>query len=250
MKQNKVVCLDFDGTIVDSVDECYKLSLKTLNEMGEDLEENAETKRKFENSRPYAKKGQDFYPILKLIKNREKIAERDPATIRAEVKSYNRDNLERSLRFEKKFYQLRKNYQEKNPDSWFQLHSLFPINLEKILEEFNVFIATAKDQESVKLLLNHFNFGLEENKILAREFSVDKREQLAAVKGRAGVELSEIVLVDDLLQQLESVSDLDVKLILAGWGYNTEAQRQKARKRGIKVVESPEDLYPFLQHEG
>jgi len=247
MESEKVVCLDFDGTIVESVNECYLISLEALKEMDEKLENNKKNKRKFEDSRPYANKGQDFYPLLKLIERDEQIAGRDLAAIRDKLESYNERNLERSLLFEKKFYQIRDKYQQQNLQEWVNLHSLFPVHLKKIMADFNVFITTTKDEKSVKLLLDHFGFNLEESKILGRETTTDKRQQMAAVKDRADVNYKQIAFTDDLLQQLKVVSELGVKRLLASWGYNTKAQRQEANERGIKVVEKPQDLYPLLK---
>jgi len=82
---------------------------------------------------------------------------------------------------------------------------------------------------------------------LAREFSSDKSKQLTEVQDRTGVDYSNMVLVDDLLQQLENVAELNVGLTLAGWGYNTEKQVQEARNQDIKVIKSPEDLYSSLK---
>jgi len=61
------------------------------------------------------------------------------------------------------------------------------------------------------------------------------------------VKFEEIYFIDDQVSHLIQTRPLGVKVILAGWSYATDIQKEEARKQKIPVIEGEEDFYPIVR---
>ncbi|MCG2820979.1 MAG: hypothetical protein L6371_03730, partial [Candidatus Atribacteria bacterium] len=62
------------------------------------------------------------------------------------------------------------------------------------------------------------------------------------------VKFEEIYFVDDQVNHLIQTRLLGVKVLLAGWSYATEAQKEEAQKQDILVIEREEDFYIIIKN--
>jgi FMN phosphatase YigB (HAD superfamily) len=62
------------------------------------------------------------------------------------------------------------------------------------------------------------------------------------------VKFGEIYFVDDQVNHLIQTSALGVKVLLAGWSYATDIQKEEARKQNIPIIEREEDFYPIVEN--
>jgi hypothetical protein len=54
--------------------------------------------------------------------------------------------------------------------------------------------------------------------------------------------------VDDQVSHLIQTRPLGVKVILAGWSYATDIQKEEARKQNIQIIEREKDFYPIVKN--
>lgn len=234
-KAAKVIALDFDGVVADTENECYVISIPAFRRMGEKIEDNKHVRREFRKGRPYVKHADCYYTVLKILQD----PKANFGSISLEEFSKERDkNKKKGEEFHKLFYVERAKLQ-KSMKKWIKLNPPFeePAQaVKRLTKSFPIVIVTSKDKLSTKLLLESYGLHAEDDNILPKEFSMDKRDHMKFIADKFGVSLNDIVFVEDNLEQLLRVKELGVKLVLVDWGYNTSEQRKDAKKQGVKVV--------------
>lgn len=228
-----ILALDFDGVVWDSVGECYHMARRAVRSLwGEDP---PECERAFRSGRWLVRCGGDFLTLLDL-------AATDPAgdltgfSKTEFVRRYSSDP--RTDAFEKEFYRQRQQAREHEPQAWMAMQSAYPEFLSEISGLQAAFqelvVCTTKDEASARLLLE--TVGLRNLSIWGKEHGLDKGEQMRDLLHQRGLEASQVCFLDDLLDNLEQVQPTGARLFLADWGYNTPAEQEEARRRGIPVV--------------
>jgi len=110
------------------------------------------------------------------------------------------------------------------------------------MDKIEVVIATTRDRASVSAILEKQGIIISSPKIISREFSIDKREQMKFIAREFGVSFEEIFFTDDILGHLKLVASLGVNVVLASWGYSNRQQLSEAREEGIPVLKAPRDI--------
>jgi phosphoglycolate phosphatase-like HAD superfamily hydrolase len=140
--------------------------------------------------------------------------------------------------FVRAFYQHRTRMRDNDFAAWMALQRPFPgvaEEIERLRREVSaVTIATTKDAPSARRLLE--SIGISGVPIFGREVSLDKADHMRAMAAQYQVGTKDIVFVDDLLENLLPLRELGVRLVLAGWGYNTSAERARAAAVGVAVA--------------
>ena len=54
--------------------------------------------------------------------------------------------------------------------------------------------------------------------------------------------------MDDQVSHLIQTRSLGIKVILAGWSYATDIQKEEAREQNIPLIEREEDFYPVIKN--
>src|SRR3989338_114774 len=72
-----------------------------------------------------------------------------------------------------------------------------------------------------------------------------KQKGLEAIAWKVDTPLSELAFVDDSWMNLRECSG--AKLVLAGWGYATDANKEEARQAGVSIASTPEELGDVLE---
>jgi len=253
MDTKKIVALDFDGVVSDSVYECYVMAMRAFKDLGGKLTESSEIEKEFKKARPLVKVAEDYYVILKMIEENPKI---DFDSITSEKFSAEKGKHKQKFEeFNKKFYQNRSEMQKKDEKGWYKLLKEMPgvaKETKKIMKKKKVVIATTRDRDSTAKLLKNYGIEIAPEDIVSKEVFPDKRDQLRLISVKYDVPIKNIVLVDDLLDQVKSVKGIGAKAAMADWGYSTPTQRKEAEEEGIPVIQKEDfskQVMQILQNE-
>lgn len=236
MLKDYIAAFDFDGVLWNSVDECFFLGSEVFREMGEELPgDYGSLRKKFREGRFLAKTGDDFYITLKMMQNNPLI-EFENVTYE-KYYSY-RESYSTGMKvFAGNFYALRKKMQQEDPEKWLSLQGPFEGILQQlplIQESFrDLVICSTKDRESIRLLL--FRHGLEFS-IFGREDSTHKSEQIKALSEKMETPTEKIIFIDDLVENLNHVTEMGCIGVLAAWGYNNPKVREEARENNFFLL--------------
>jgi len=249
----RALALDFDGVISDSAAEAFAVGLVTYQSLCpvEGWEALAERAREmtrtellaeplyqaFVEGMPLGNRAEDFGVVLRAIEQGVEL--RDQA---AYDRVYAAVGAEFRHEYHARFYGFRAAYRAESPEQWCGLMGPYAPFLEILRAHAgraDFAIATAKDRDSVDLLLDAYGVAdlFPPDLILDKETGPDKRAHVRALADRIGLEPGEITFIDDKVNHLESVSKLGARCALAGWGYNGERERRLARARGHLVLD-------------
>lgn len=230
----RVLALDFDGVIWDSVGECFVMARRVYTEMYglpcSDLE------APFRRGRWLARTGGDFLLILRL-------AMADPEGDlthfpKVEFEKLQHDKAAETAAFAKEFYALRDKTRDENWSEWLSFQQPYPLLLQQFDELRKIFdpivVCTTKDTRSAQALLASAGLELP---IYGKELALHKGEQIKALCQQHGVQHRQIFFIDDLVENLDQVRPSGAACGLAAWGYNTAAERQRALAEGYPVLE-------------
>jgi len=263
----KILALDFDGVIVDSVLDslfighnaylrlCGQGKKKNFGgelftfENWEEIKKHYQKEIKYYRTlRPYIRGATDYGLIQKLMEEKKFIKTQEEfdnyrETIKVDFESY-----------EKEFYQERERLQKIDYRAWFNLEPPYPKIIEgmkKLLEEgTKIVIATSNRRKAIarSFTPEYFGFNIDPEDILDKRYGEDKSEQMRQIVKLYKVKFKEIYFVDDQVSHLIQTRTLGIKVLLAGWSYATETQKEEARKQNIPLIEREEDFYPTMKH--
>lgn len=263
----KILALDFDGVIVDSVLDSLFVGHNTyLRLYGREVKKNfggelftfenwEKIKRNYQKEikyyrtlRPYIRGATDYGLIQKLMEEKKVIESQEEF-----------DNYRNSIDFdfedyEKEFYKERERLQNIDYRAWFNLEPPYPKiiqGMKKLLEEeIKIVIATSNRRKAImkSFTPEYFGFTIDPKDILDKRFGEDKSEQMRHIVKFYKVNFEDIYFVDDQVSHLIQTRPLGIKVILAGWSYATEAQKEEARKQDILVIEREEDFYIIIKN--
>ena len=263
----KILALDFDGVIVDSAWEClfvsYNAYFKVYKRKEKDFFggepftfENWENIKKrykkevehYRIMRPYIRGANDYGLIIKLIEEK-KIIENQK-----EFDKYRKSVDFDFEAFHQEFYKERDRIQELDFKAWFKLESAFPKitkDINKLLEEgTKIIIATSNRRRAIAQCFTpkYLGFEIKQEDILDKRFGEDKSEQMKHIVKSYNIKFEDIYFVDDQVNHLIQTRPLGVKVLLAGWSYATDIQKEEARKQNIPIIEREENFYPMVKN--
>ena len=263
----KILALDFDGVIVDSVLDslfighnaylrlCGQGKKKNFGgklftfEKWEEIKKHYQKEIKYYRTlRPYIRGATDYGLIQKLMEEKKFIKTQEEFDNYREIIKFNFES------YEKEFYQERERLQNIDYRAWFNLEPPYPKiiqGMKKLLEEeIKIVIATSNRRKAIakSFTPEYFGFTIDPKDILDKRFGEDKSEQMRQIVKLYQVKFEEIYFVDDQVNHLIQTRTLGIKVILAGWSYATEAQKEEARKQDILVIEREEDFYPLIKN--
>jgi len=263
----KILALDFDGVIVDSVMDSLFVGhnaylrlygpgekkyfggeLFTFENWEETKKQHQEEIKYYRTLRPYIRGATDYGLIQKLIEENKFVKNQEEF-----------DNYRKAVKFdfeayEQEFYKERERLQNIDYRAWFNLEPPYPKVIEgikKLLEEeTKIVIATSNSREAIARTFTpeYFGFTIEPEGILDKRYGEDKSEQMKQIVKLYNVKFEEIYFVDDQLNHLIQTRPLGVKVLLAGWSYATDIQKEEAQKQDILVIEREEDFYIIIKN--
>ncbi len=263
----KILALDFDGVIVDSVLDSLFIGHNAYLRLYDQMKKNnfggelftfenwekikshyQEEIKYYRTLRPYIRGATDYGLIQKLmeekifIKNQEEF-DNYRETVKFDFETY-----------EKEFYNERERLQNIDYRAWFNLEPPYPKIIEgmkKLLEEgTKIVIATSNRRKAIarSFTPEYFSFTIEPKDILDKRYGEDKSEQMRQIVKLYKVKVEEIYFVDDQVSHLIQTRPSGIKVFLAGWSYATEAQKKEARKQNIPIIEKEKDFYTTIKN--
>ncbi len=252
----RVIAFDFDGVLCDSSREVFVVAVDTLTAVepesgllddlsplrneafaGGDGFRSHELYTRFFDLLPLGNRAEDFGVALKAMEASKTITGQTAydAFYAGVPESW------RHL-YHRTFYETRERLRGSDLQKWLALHLPYP-QMTRALERHRgsvvPAVATAKDARSVGLLLSELGLeaAFEPRLILDKTTGVEKTVHLRELQRRTGAPFEHITFIDDKLNHLETVAGLGVRGVLAGWGFNTERERTKARGLGFDVAQ-------------
>jgi phosphoglycolate phosphatase-like HAD superfamily hydrolase len=263
----KILALDFDGVIVDSIYECIFVShnayfkicgRKEKDFFGRELftfenwhnikERNKKEIERFRIMRPYIRGANDYGLIIKLI-NEKKLIENQ--------KKFDQYRTSVDFDFEafhQEFYKERDRLQELDFKAWFNLEPPYPKivdGIKQLLERgTKIIITTSNRLKSIAPTFVHeyLGFKIKKEDILDERYGENKSEQMRQIVKLYNVKFEEIYFVDDQVNHLIQTRPLGVKVLLAGWSYATDIQKEEALKQKIPIIKREEEFYKIIKN--
>ncbi len=251
----KVLALDFDGVVCDSLREVFATALATYESMEPDsaLLARLRTRRgegrwhqidftgdpvmvAFESMMPLGNRAEDFGVSLQALDNFLELTDQG-----AYDTFYRTVDAGWKETFHRAFYDQRDVARAFDTHGWLELHAPYPAFLEVLRRragDARIALATAKDRRSAELLLAHLGVGdlFAPELVLDKETGVSKTAHLTVLRDRLDVRFEDITFVDDKLNHLVAVAPLGVRPVLAAWGFNTPREHELAAEKEYAVA--------------
>lgn len=255
-----VLALDFDGVLCDGRREYFETAWRAYTRSWPALALTAERRatlaREFSSLRPLIESGWEF-PLLvhALVAGHPVPAPDDRAMWLAVAQKLAADAGVSPETLKQQVNDVRDGWFAADPSGWIAHHDFYPGVLERIARALDegvvAAIVTTKAERFVRALLHARSEQLAKLAILGWDGPriVPKDEclrRLIATHGLAA-DGAGLWFVEDMLETLERIERatpaLDgVRLFLADWGYNTSAQRERARTTDRIGVLDPRTL--------
>ncbi|NEO40964.1 MAG: hypothetical protein F6J90_33395 [Moorea sp. SIOASIH] len=207
----EAIFLDFDGVIVDSLEEWYHIGVLAYYGIDKAIHDN-QHKELYKKNCHLLYSDADEYCLLKALDNQD-------------LKNFkkNREEVDKQEVdiYSKQFRKIRKFYQKNHLNWWCGLHSLtdYGKTLTNQKNTKNHFIITRKDMDDVLILKNHFKIQIPDLKVFDYSHSVKYGGKVDFIERFLDnhPEYNKAVLVDDKIENLCKSSK--VKCYFASWGY-------------------------------
>jgi phosphoglycolate phosphatase-like HAD superfamily hydrolase len=237
MSAARILALDFDGVICDGMAEYWQTAWRTYTQVWQldRLEPSAGVAEKFRELRPLIEVGWELPVLIRALtlgistdrmqSSWQKIRDRILA-----------DSRLSGVKVSQQLDQVRDNWIQQDPSSWLRLHQFYPGVIETLKELPNrgiqPIIITTKESRFVTQLLHEQGVEIASEFVWGKELKRSKTDSLKQILDRGTKKSPTVWFVEDRLHTLTKVAaqpELEaVKLYLAEWGYNTEAERQAA----------------------
>ncbi len=233
-----ILALDFDGVICDGLIEYFEVAWHTYCKIWSSANDTPadDLALRFYRLRPVIETGWEMPVLIKALVDEipdEKILH-EWASIAPKLLL---DGNLQAKEIAAKLDNHRDEWISTDLDGWLSLHRFYPGVVEKIKLTLDsgvrLYIVTTKEGRFVQQLLQQEGVNLPAAVIFGKEVKRPKYEILRELKQAETDQPISLWFVEDRLKTLQLVqqqADLeDVKLFLADWGYNTQAEREAAQ---------------------
>ena len=213
----RLIALDFDGVIIDSIEECFQVSKEVYYGFSQFPFDEVLYKDMFIQYRGLVGPACEYLALHKILEksliNDNSFNKNSYEQIKLEI---DQDTFDR---FEYLFFSTRTYYQKTNFPKWIELNPItnFGKNLISRKNE-DIYIITTKNRIATEALLSHYNINIE------AIYANDEIKELGS-KGRLISRLidqeqaTEAYFIDDSVSHLDTVNDDRIKCFFADWGY-------------------------------
>ncbi|MCC5610192.1 HAD family hydrolase [Nostoc sp. CHAB 5834] len=233
-----ILALDFDGVICDGLIEYFEVAWHTYCKIWSPANDTPpdDLALRFYRLRPVIETGWEMPVLIKALIDGildDKILH-EWASIAPKLLL---DDKLQAREIGAKLDKQRDEWITTDLDGWLSLHRFYPGVVEKIKLTLDsgvkLYIVTTKEGRFVQQLLQQEGVNLPAEAIIGKEVKRPKYEILRDLKQEVENKAVSLWFVEDRLKTLHLVqqqADLeDVKLFLADWGYNTQAEREAAQ---------------------
>ncbi|MEH1832007.1 MAG: HAD family hydrolase [Nostoc sp.] len=241
-----ILALDFDGVICDGLIEYFEVAWRTYCEIWSPANATPpdDLALRFYRLRPVIETGWEMPVLIKALVDGVSDDKILHEWVSIAPKFLLNDKLQ-AREIGVKLDNQRDEWITTDLDGWLSLHRFYPGVVEKIKLTLDsgvkLYIVTTKEGRFVQQLLQQQGVNLPVAAIFGKEVKRPKFEILQELIQSADNKPVSLWFVEDRLKTLHLVqqqADLeDVKLFLADWGYNTQAERETAQNdRRIQLL--------------
>ncbi|MGF1496471.1 MAG: HAD family hydrolase [Elainellaceae cyanobacterium] len=236
-----ILALDFDGVICDGLIEYFRTAWQAYCKIWtlSDQTPPDGLAERFYALRPVVETGWEMPVLLRSLQlgaTDEEILEDWQAIAHQRVETENLNAAELAAAVDG----VRDQWIQRDPDQWLSLHRFYPGIIEKLRQlltgDTQVYIISTKEGRFIQQLLGREDLSMPGDRIFGKEVKRPKDQSLRALVRQWAEDQGDaptIWFVEDRLKTLQTVQthpDLtDVRLFLADWGYNTQADRDRAQ---------------------
>ncbi|WP_036479689.1 HAD family hydrolase [Myxosarcina sp. GI1] len=233
-----ILALDFDGVILDGLEEYFATTKKTYQQIWNQHDISDEYKPLFCQLRPVIETGWEMPILLRALIlgiDRESILQDWSSIVTRIMTSEGLDKKDLAQKLDG----VRDSWIKEDLAGWLRMHRFFSgviPRLQQIIDSpTKLYIVTTKEGRFTQQLLQQQQVYLPTENIIGKESKRPKYETLRLLRDRESADNVSIWFVEDRLKALQQVtqqSDLlpITKLFLADWGYNTERDRNLVRQ--------------------
>lgn len=244
MQKKEFIVFDFDGVVCDSTDECIVTSWNAW----ETWESRSGFRRKlsdfsdaekiaFRKLRPYVRGAGEYYII------RRAQAENIELHGQADIDHYVGQWKELIDPFKNVFFDCRNKLRGENLLAWVELHPVFQEVIDVLIElnkQNRLYIATLKDGESVKLILEHHGVVIPPERMLDQSQIKSKLQALDRICETLHCNKSDVLFLDDNFTHLIEPFKAGYLVYLTNWGSALPEFAEMAKATGIASTTIPE----------
>jgi len=252
MNKKDIFVFDVDGVIVDSTDECLvvawnayiKYSHSEKKIISTTSEANKEYAEHFRSIRNYVRSMDEYLLVFKTTKN-EVTSQKKYEEILSGLNEEERD------RYGEYFFNERKVLKQLQKENWLALHHVYDGIVElfkNIHKQYNVYIVTGKDKESVMDFLVYFRIDFDSKKIYDKKIARNKLIALKEISKKENIPTNKIAFLDDNVTHLIKPMNANFDVMLAEWGYGQDEHFILAKEHSLPIV-SIKDIYKRFLNE-
>lgn len=248
--KNDYLALDFDGVIADSIEECLVVGFNAYNEFsGEgnrildlsDLPNEDITGAK--RLRNFIRSGEDYVYIQLALSECVEILNQE------DFDDFLLNNSRLKHTFFKLFYEERERLSTEHAERWIQLNPLYP-GMHEFLRRYpdreRLFIISTKKKHFINRILTGHEIDFPGKNIFHAGQDRSKNDIIQDLMEMHTLSPSHFRYVDDQVDTLIKMKYTGVKRYLAGWGYNDDKQKARARDANIPVL-TLDDFYELTK---
>jgi phosphoglycolate phosphatase-like HAD superfamily hydrolase len=238
-----VLALDFDGVLCDSARETGITGWKAAGTLWKDMSESLPPQSILDaycRARPVIEIGYEAILMMRLLKDGEEpeaLLETFPERLYETVARSDTD----TVGLKRLYGAVRDRWIQADPQDWLALSPLYPGTgevLSALALETDCYIVTTKQERFVERLLEYNGVRFAAEHIFGLDSGMKKEAMLHELMKRHPDR--RVHLVEDRLATLARVRArpelAGVKLHIACWGYNTEAERREAMSLKIHLL--------------
>ncbi len=239
----KYVVFDFDGVVCDSTNECMVTAWNAwerwnkrdgfLRSLDEFTQSEIET---FRPLRPYVRGAGEYYILMRAINSSDLFI-----SSQKDFDNFRRKWEDQLSPFKAIFFQERQKLRSEDLNSWIELHDVYSdvITVMKDLHnQGRLLIATLKDGESVRLILNKNGIDVSPKDIMDQSQISSKLEALNYFVAGKKIKKDELCFIDDNVTHLIEPNNNGYKVFLSDWGNTMREHKEMALLENMSVLET------------
>lgn len=201
-----IFVFDFDGVVCDSTDECMVTSWnawerwqdrdgfrRTVAEFSDD------ERISFRKLRPRVRGAGEYYILRRALAESLLI---DSQAAYDQLEDAWHEHLQP---FKQVFFDMRNRLRQENMDRWIELHPVYQEVVDvikRLHRQGQLYIATLKDGESVRLILEKHGLVLPADHLLDQSKIISKVQALNRIRDQVGCDKADLVFIDDNITHL------------------------------------------------
>jgi len=237
----RLLALDFDGVIVDSVLECavvayngYQAFQGLVTRINSPQEIPADKLSKFRSMRPYIRSGEDYLYLFQALDEDITISGQ------AAFDKFHDTHLDRKESYYQLFYAEREALMISDNENWIALNPPYDgmiDYLQSIKPNLILHIVSTKASKYISEILDYNGIRLSVEQIHQAGRGFSKADIINLLLQENQLYPGETAFVDDHPDTVLKVSETGVVCYLANWGYNNVGQRQFIMDNDIPVID-------------